>query len=57
MCVQPQMRLKGAAIISVQGFLQDQLADDLKLDTQEEPQIHTFETAGKGGFVTIPEPK
>lgn len=40
------------------GFVQDQLADDLRLDIQE-PQIHihTFEKAVKRGFVVIPEAK
>lgn len=37
--------------------MQDQLADDLRLDIQEEPQIHAFEMAVKEGFVMIPEAK
>lgn len=36
-----------AALISAPGFVQDQLADDLRLDIQEEPQIQTFEMAVK----------
>lgn len=53
------MGLKGPciALISAPGFVQDQLADDLRLDIQEEPQIHVFETAVKEGFVMIPEAK